>query len=56
MTPNVMSTVSGSVTDATSVSRQSRRKTSSTITASAPPIRIASRTLTIASETNAARS
>ena len=31
-------TVSGSVTEATSVSRQSRRNTSRTITASTPPI------------------
>ncbi len=49
-------TVSGSVTDATSVSRQSRRKMSSTTTARTPPMRIASRTFAMAVATNSARS
>ena len=56
MTRNVVMTVSGSVTEATSVSRQSRRNTSRTITASKPPTRIASRTLAMAVATNSARS
>jgi hypothetical protein len=49
-------TVKGSVTAATSVTRQSRRKTNRTPTASSPPIRMASRTLPMASETKPARS
>ena len=48
MKTNVGITASGSVTAAISVSRQSRRKTSSTTTARKPPIRMASRTLAIA--------
>ncbi len=56
MTRKVGMTVSGSVRAATSVTRQSRRKTSSTSTASRPPMRIASRTLAIGVATNSARS
>ena len=56
MTRNVVMIVSGSVTEATSVRRQSRRNTSRTITARIAPIRMASRTLIIASVTNSARS
>ena len=56
ITRNVVMTVRGSVTEATRVRRQSRRKTSSTITARTPPTRMASRTLTIAVATNSARS
>ena len=56
MTTNVVITVSGSVIAATSVSRQSRRNRSRTMTASTPPMRIASRTLAIDARTNSARS
>ena len=56
MNRNVEMTVRGSVTDATRVTRQSRRKTKSTATASRPPMTMASRTLPMASETKPARS
>ena len=56
MNANVGMTAIGSVTAAISVSRQSRRNTSSTAIASRPPIRMASRTLAIDSSTNSARS
>ncbi len=56
MNRKVASTVSGRVIEAMIVTRQSRRKRSSTMTASAPPIRMASRTLAMAVATNSARS
>ena len=49
-----MATVSGRLSAAAAVVRHSPRKSSSTITASAPPISIASRTLCIESRTSAA--
>jgi hypothetical protein len=55
-TKKVPTSVSGSETAAIAVTRQSRRKATSTSTASSPPIRIASRTLATALRTNSARS
>ena len=48
--------VSGSETAAIAVTRQSRRKNTSTSTARKPPIRMASRTFATALRTNSARS
>ena len=56
MNRKVEMTVRGRVRAATSVMRQERRNTKSTTMASIPPMRMASRTLAMASATNPARS